>query len=730
METVAAAPAEQPATPSEPATPPVEAPAAPPSEEVSAAPEEQAVAEVAPPVEELPPPEVTGTEVGGGWIATLNSILGAVIPRSLLDSVPGGALTLLGALVAALAAIIALLTRRRAEPAPESVPTIAFEEEAYDEALSPVPAPEVAAAVAPAAAADEDLFAEISAEQRSVTLPITEAKRAEAAAEDPLAEVNVYLAYERFDEAERLIKEAIANYPNEHKYKLRLLEVYYSSNNRPGYEAAARELHDAVGGSGPLWDSAVAMWREMSPNRALFAGGEEPATQLSVPAGARQIVDITAMEEKTGRTVTSAVASMPTAEAGVDIPLTETAAEATGGGLDFDLDTGGSEGLIDISGSAESDIGDSLFDISVGGPAEADSLLEISVPSMIEGASPAVNELLSLTKSGAVQTADSDLAALMQSSLELGEADVTSSLTDDMNLAESTANPEDMLDFDLGGGFAGTQTKPEDSNVVEFPSKQDAMASASKPSVDTLSTMIDVAPLPEAKPDEFDIGELDLALTSEPATRDAAAAEQSLDLSLDSGGSAEVTVGDIDSMGLDEDTVRLFENDLAATSGQEAMPPFRPDNGAAVTSDDLLFNEQTLSKSIPGLALEQDDISLDDITKSLEETVGAKHDKDDFDTVDLSLDSGNMSEIEETAELFKDDLRPAPGAEETLGAPQSPFAEGQIGGDDVDTKLNLAKAYVELGDAAGARTILDEVANEGSEMQREEARRLLRELTT
>ncbi len=47
---------------------------------------------------------------------------------------------------------------------------------------------------------------------------------------------------------------------------------------------------------------------------------------------------------------------------------------------------------------------------------------------------------------------------------------------------------------------------------------------------------------------------------------------------------------------------------------------------------------------------------------------------------------------------------------------------------DVDVKLNLAKAYIELGDAEGARSILEEVVQHGVEEQRQEATQLLQQL--
>jgi pilus assembly protein FimV len=44
---------------------------------------------------------------------------------------------------------------------------------------------------------------------------------------------------------------------------------------------------------------------------------------------------------------------------------------------------------------------------------------------------------------------------------------------------------------------------------------------------------------------------------------------------------------------------------------------------------------------------------------------------------------------------------------------------------EVGTKLDLARAYVDMGDPEGARSILEEVLKEGSASQKQEAQRLL-----
>ncbi|MBU6247226.1 MAG: fimbrial protein FimV [Xanthomonadaceae bacterium] len=53
------------------------------------------------------------------------------------------------------------------------------------------------------------------------------------------------------------------------------------------------------------------------------------------------------------------------------------------------------------------------------------------------------------------------------------------------------------------------------------------------------------------------------------------------------------------------------------------------------------------------------------------------------------------------------------------------FEPTEFSDDPIDTKLDLARAYLDMGDADGARAMLEEVLAEGSQMQRDTARRLL-----
>ncbi|MGH6829669.1 MAG: FimV/HubP family polar landmark protein, partial [Methylocella sp.] len=121
---------------------------------------------------------------------------------------------------------------------------------------------------------------------------------AESNIEDPLSDLDVYLTYERFEEAERLVNQAIAADPDQPDYKLKLLEVYHASGNKAAFAKSAKELRDATGGQGSLWERATAMWQALSPDQPLLA--DEPAA-ASVDVEESEFMDIGVAEQPRGR---------------------------------------------------------------------------------------------------------------------------------------------------------------------------------------------------------------------------------------------------------------------------------------------------------------------------------------------------------------------------------------------------------------------------------------------
>ncbi len=85
----------------------------------------------------------------------------------------------------------------------------------------------------------------------------------------------------------------------------------------------------------------------------------------------------------------------------------------------------------------------------------------------------------------------------------------------------------------------------------------------------------------------------------------------------------------------------------------------------------------------------------------------------------LDLDLGAQSPAAETG--YSDTQRLS--AVETVLPDLEPPTMSEVG-----TKLDLARAYMDMGDPEGARSILDEVLHEGSASQKQEARRLIESL--
>ena len=89
-----------------------------------------------------------------------------------------------------------------------------------------------------------------------------------------------------------------------------------------------------------------------------------------------------------------------------------------------------------------------------------------------------------------------------------------------------------------------------------------------------------------------------------------------------------------------------------------------------------------------------------------------------FPTIWKDLMAGQVPDLEnfdvETAESGEED---APGDGELTEL------------DEVSTKLDLARAYIDMGDPDGARSILDEVMEEGSDNQKEEARGIMAQIS-
>ena len=289
----------------------------------------------------------------------------------------------------------------------------------------------------------------------------------------------------------------------------------------------------------------------------------------------------------------------------------------------------------------------------------------------------------------------------------------------------------------------------------------------------------------ESDMDSFSLDDLTL---DEPSTTQPAEAVDTLDdafdLSLDdleselerdlqnSGDS----LADIDGLSLD--------SDLSLEDDESAEAPVMP---AASASDDLDFALALDENANDGLELGGDDLeefsldldaesepaapaedefllSLDDepVTKASDELADmalelpGEETENDFDLpadFDLSMNDEAEAPAQPSADSFAtrldevtaelDQLSESldrPLADDSLAEPVTAGTSGlELGESDDDfdflsgtdetaTKLDLARAYIDMGDTEGARDILDEVIAEGSDGQQQEARELISKL--
>ncbi len=112
---------------------------------------------------------------------------------------------------------------------------------------------------------------------------------------DPLAEAEVYIAYGRDEQAEEVLKEAIARDASREELKVKLLEIYHKRNDVNAFEMLAEELYPAQGEqTSAAWARVAAMGRKLSPQNPLFksvpadaaAGAAVAAGAVGVAAGA------------------------------------------------------------------------------------------------------------------------------------------------------------------------------------------------------------------------------------------------------------------------------------------------------------------------------------------------------------------------------------------------------------------------------------------------------------
>jgi pilus assembly protein FimV len=243
---------------------------------------------------------------------------------------------------------------------------------------------------------------------------------------------------------------------------------------------------------------------------------------------------------------------------------------------------------------------------------------------------------------------------------------------------DSSSAKAKSVDFDLGGGSAKSSPSPEDdflSGALNTVAMSSATKSAPSPEDDFMSGAMNTVAMPSA---------------SNPSAQGTGEQEKS----------ALPDLGDL-----------IFD-----VTGNN------PSSSAAV--------EET---NVPLPNLEDMTLNLGDDQPSAAATqTGAEKPQADDGVMEFTLDFPGEEKTEKSAPSAKPVDAGFAGINLNFDSDASPAAPSSESKDDhwqeVATKLDLAKAYQEMGDASGAREIIEEVLREGDTEQREAAQTLLAEL--
>ncbi|AVR99332.1 pilus assembly protein FimV [Pseudoduganella armeniaca] len=342
-----------------------------------------------------------------------------------------------------------------------------------------------------------------------------------------------------------------------------------------------------------------------------------------------------------------------------------------------------------------------------------------------------------------------------------GEADRMSdfgSMLDERREARDADAADEGLDLDLGSPPpARTDDVTADPLDFDFADDKPAAHAEEQPAANlmdfdfaderTATPTAALAPTPaptvaESDGDhllDFDLG----GLADEPpaaGTPQAQAADEAspdhLDLAFDANDTAPAaaetaTPSNLDELGMD------FDLDLPGAD-QTAVPA----TAAAPAPADPLAELDLMDFDLPGevppgqaasqpaqepaLGLDEQDFALPDLPQAEEAVTAAPPPEFDLSGIDLELDEDKTAAPDPYATSAQAKAEAAAAEAEAIEAPTAePMSALQM---EMDTKLDLAIAYQEIGDKEGARELLDEVIRGGTDDQVARANQMLAEL--
>ena len=516
----------------------------------------------------------------------------------------------------------------------------------------------VAEIEAPVAAEPQD-DSGIAAEYADSEMLEPEAPAAAATAEqdDVLNEVDVYLAYGLYDNAEELLNTSLSETPERADYRSKLLDTYFATKNTDAFVKEAENLKSMGDAANSYWDRVQVMGYELAPDNDLFSDAKDSAlsaADLEISKPQEADFDLGSADDTTNFSTT-----------------------------DFNLgeeDTGG-------------DFSDS------GSTGEAGQIAATQVLEQV-GELPELGE-------------EDDTNLRGEAEPESDELELPEDIGDELEFSIDEAVADSGAEFEQA---AATAAADLDDISMDFDVEEDAAAETEDNSEIDFETEFDAAL------DDGDVLDLDEAGADEPAA-DTSQEEEA--------GYTETAVITPNY----EDTEVVPE---LRTAVAEQGLDLGTDDTAVIDLDETSLETAELNLDTGEVSLETAELNLD--TGELE--LGEDDDEDisiiDFGGEDFVEPTDIVESVADKDEDESDDVTGtfAPGDfEEPTAAVESMSELDDISDlmlpddvDEVSTKLDLARAFIDMGDTEGARGSLEEVIAEGNDDQKTEAQTLLAQI--
>ncbi len=487
---------------------------------------------------------------------------------------------------------------------------------------------------------------------------------------DPIAETDFHMAYGLYDQAADIMSSAITETDN-YEFKEKLLEVFFVSGNKDEFVRFASELKEEAQTSHPSsWENIVIMGKQIAPENELFSGD----------------VSTAGIDE------------------GLDFSLDETGQIEVDQSLFTDMD----EFADPVAGDAEVSTQDDVVDLDFSDPTNVDTdlvSLDFATDSQDEPQVADEEDMLDISLSldlpeapvdleGVIEGIDTDFDEGLSDSIEVTSLQEKIDQIPDAD-ATREINVEEFLDLDIGSS-TGVSALPD----LDL-SDESSLALAEDDNDETLDFSFDIN-----SSDDIAEDNLNLEISEETqnladdfldnlSTGDTRTQEMKMDENFDLllGGNDDTASSELD---LDLDTLL-----------SDGIDPF-PDDTKRSMLPDGVSEADTGTMSLN--ALDENNVP------SMQEI------EDVLNPDDLHASTSQITD-EELAAMGLSDKGP-----ELMSVTGMSFDDSESA-DEVNTKLDLARAYIEMDDPDNAKSILQEVLEEGNSAQQNEANNLIATLS-